>query len=198
MSEWISWEEAIGLVARHFPPEMAKDMLYAALHHSDSIKVRVTERGLTTRPPGVGRDILDNPDYPYKLGETRAFFRIEDIELQSLQDWLVRLLAESPVRDLSTTNNGNDPMHTPSPERPAKKRRGGIEKADWDAYGLAFAKKVDEDGYPDERNVKGWQRKADVERWLAELVMQDGIDEISSSTFARHAKALMDQFCPRS
>ena len=75
------------------------------------------------------------------------------------------------------------------PSHPASKR-GRKPGADWDAYFLAFKAKVEADGYPDALNVEGWNKQADVERWLAEQAARDHCSP-SSSTIRRHAKAFL-------
>lgn len=177
MPEWISWTEAVEVVALYFPAERAEGLLREALSHGGDIEVRVSDQGYTTSWP-EGCNVPANPDYPHAVGEERPYFRIEDVDLRTLKAWLKELTSAEPARapagDLTNV------------------RRGGVEKADWEAYRQVFTEKVASDGYPDEHNVKGWQRQADVARWLSELVQRDHVD-VAASTLARHAKALMEQ-----
>ena len=69
-------------------------------------------------------------------------------------------------------------------------KRGRKPGADWDAYFLAFEAKVKADGYPDALNVEGWNKQADVERWLAEQAARDHCSP-ASSTIRRHAKTFL-------
>ena len=81
-------------------------------------------------------------------------------------------------------------MSTILPSAKFKKKRGAPAKADWPAYHEAFQKEVEKRGGPDPLNMKGWQRQADVERWLIGLAARDGVD-ISETTARTHARALL-------
>lgn len=178
VSEWISWDEAVEVVARDFPIERAEELLRAAILRGGALEVRTTDQGYTTNTP-QGQYVPDDPDYAYFVGEPRAYRKIEEVNLRTLKAWLKGLVSAEPPR----VPEGGSP----------KDRRGGKEKADWDAYREAFAERVVTDGFPAKTNVEGWQRQADVQRWLADLVQRDGYD-VAASTLARHAKELMEQY----
>lgn len=74
----------------------------------------------------------------------------------------------------------------PSPEQPP--RRGTRPKADWSAIEEAFRREVAERGMPDETNDDDWQRQADVERWLYDMLIREGVESISEATLRRRAK----------
>jgi hypothetical protein len=200
--KFVSWDEAVEVVARDFQlePERAAALLSAAIKHGKApIEWIGNDEGHTTSSQLGVRDILFYPDHPYRAGEARPYVRIEDIDLKSLKAWLGALTAglthPHPSAVLGTPATaaldnivevGPALRADPSP----KSRRGGVEKADWETYQRIFSEKVAKEGYPDLQNEKGWQRQADVERWLDGLVKQDRVD-ISPSTLARHAKAFM-------
>jgi len=84
--------------------------------------------------------------------------------------------------------------------RGAGGRPGAPAQADWTAYQEAFNAKCDdpECGYPDELNVKGWQRQADVQRWLVGLTKRDGATnregkpfDPKDTTIKNHAREFM-------
>lgn len=118
MSDWISWNEAVGLVARHFPLGNAEGVLRAAIHREGVITVRASDQGLVTKTPHNGRYFVDNPEYPYRLDEPRACFRIEDIDLRSLKVWLAaltgRVAAMPSVADQPETFESVESQATPS------------------------------------------------------------------------------------
>jgi len=93
------------------------------------------------------------------------------------------------------TGAGNGPStHTPAarPTQPAG-RRGTFPKADWSAIEEAFRREVAERGVPDELNVDGWQRQADVERWLGNILIREGVESISEATLRRRAKDFLSR-----
>jgi hypothetical protein len=92
------------------------------------------------------------------------------------------------------TGGGNGPpTHTPAarPTQPAG-RRGTAPKADWSAIEEAFRREVAERGMPDETNVDGWQRQADVERWLSDILIRERV-EVSEATLRRRAKDFLSR-----
>jgi hypothetical protein len=77
---------------------------------------------------------------------------------------------------------------------PPADRRGMPPKANWPAIEEAFMREVAENGVPDEENVDGWQRLADVERWIAETLSRRRKNvTVSRSTLRRHAKAFLSR-----
>ena len=93
------------------------------------------------------------------------------------------------------TGDGNvAPTHTPAarPTQPAG-RRGTAPKADWSAIEEAFRCEVAERGMPDETNVDGWQRQADVERWLSNILIREPVKKVSEATLRRHAKGFLSR-----
>ena len=93
------------------------------------------------------------------------------------------------------TGDGNvAPTHTPAaqPTQPAG-RRGAPPKADWSAIEEAFRREVAERGMPDETNVDGWQRQADVERWLSNILIREPVKKVSEATLRRHAKGFLSR-----
>lgn len=183
MADWISWEEAVEVVARHFPIERAGWLLHHAIRRADAVKVWAADDGGVYLKEAPGPKYFDAaPDQPAGP-DGRALYRcVNFVDPQSLKLWLNVLTSDA------------EPSATPAPSSTAKARRGGVPKADWEKYEEAFAKKLAEDGYPDETNVNGWQRQADVVRWLESLVEKDiGYDKVSESTLARHAKTFMNK-----
>jgi hypothetical protein len=92
------------------------------------------------------------------------------------------------------TGGGNGPpTQTPAaqPTQPAG-RRGTAPKADWSAIEEAFRREVAERGMPDETNVDGWQRQADVERWLSNILIRERV-KVSEATLRRHAKGFLSR-----
>ena len=92
------------------------------------------------------------------------------------------------------TGGGNGPpTQTPAalPTQPAG-RRGSAPKADWSAIEEAFRREVAERGMPDETNVDGWQRQADVERWLSNILIRERVG-VSEATLRRHAKGFLSR-----
>src|SRR5262249_21561550 len=83
------------------------------------------------------------------------------------------------------------PTHTPATQ-PAG-RRGTRPKADWSAIEEAFRRVVAERGMPDELNVDGWQRQADVERWLGNILSRESVESVSESTLRRRAKDFLSR-----
>jgi hypothetical protein len=95
----------------------------------------------------------------------------------------------------SVTGGGSGPpTHTPAarPTQPAG-RRGTRPKADWPAIEEAFRREVAERGMPDEINVDGWQRQADVERWLGDILSREGVESVSEATLRRRAKDFLSR-----
>jgi hypothetical protein len=92
------------------------------------------------------------------------------IDRSSLEGWLAKFLS------------GQEPAG----------RRGKPPKADWSAIEEAFRREVAERGMPDETNVDGWQRQADVERWLGDILIRERV-EVSESTLRRHAKGFLSR-----
>jgi hypothetical protein len=93
------------------------------------------------------------------------------------------------------TGAGNGPStHTPAarPTQPAG-RRGTAPKADWSAIEEAFRREVAERGMPDETNVDGWQRQADVERWIRAILKREPVKSVSESTARRYAKGFLSR-----
>ena len=89
------------------------------------------------------------------------------------------------------TGGGNrPPTHTPAAQRTG--RRGVPPKADWSAIEEAFRCEVAERGMPDETNVDGWQRQADVERWLGNILIRERV-VVSEATLRRHAKGFLSR-----
>jgi hypothetical protein len=78
------------------------------------------------------------------------------------------------------------------PTQPAG-RRGAPPKADWSAIEEAFRHEVAKRGMPDETNVDGWQRQADVERWLDNILIREGVESISEATLRRRAKDFLSR-----
>ena len=56
---------------------------------------------------------------------------------------------------------------------------------DWDASGAAYDARVKELGHPDPLNEDGWQRQADVVRWVMRLIEQDTGQEPGSDSQAK-------------
>lgn len=83
---------------------------------------------------------------------------------------------DHPVRDrIRAANklpNEAQPATPPAAGPPAK--RGRRKAADWEAYFEALKTKIAVVGYPDELNVRGWDKQADVERWVTELLEREG------------------------
>jgi hypothetical protein len=46
---------------------------------------------------------------------------------------------------------------------------------------------------PDETNVDGWQRQADVERWLGDILIREGVESISEATLRRRARGFLSR-----
>jgi hypothetical protein len=93
------------------------------------------------------------------------------------------------------TGGGNGPpIPTPAarPTQPAG-RRGAPPKADWSAIEEAFRREVAERGMPNEINVDGWQRQVDVERWLSDILIREGVESVSEATLRRRAKGFLSR-----
>jgi hypothetical protein len=71
-------------------------------------------------------------------------------------------------------------------------RKGTTPKADWSAIEEAFRREVAERGMPDETNVDGWQRLADVEQWLDNILIGEDVS-VSESTLRRRAKEFLSR-----
>jgi len=69
---------------------------------------------------------------------------------------------------------------------------GAPPKADWPALEEAFLREVKERGVPELLNVEGWQRQADVERWIAEMLDRENID-VSETTIRGHARKFLSR-----
>lgn len=178
MSEQVSWLVAVARVRREtgFTQQEAEALLQAAIRLDDAVKV-VTDDYETYVRNVPGCNYLHTGG-PSRSDGLHPYRRIKFVNLPSLQTWLASLNFNSPPGRASGS---------------PKDRRGGKEKADWDAYRQEFVQKVATDGFPDKNNVEGWQWQADVQRWLADLVQRDGYD-VAASTLARHAKELMEQY----
>jgi hypothetical protein len=46
---------------------------------------------------------------------------------------------------------------------------------------------------PDETNVDGWQRQADVERWLGDILIRERVESISEATLRRRARGFLSR-----
>jgi hypothetical protein len=71
--------------------------------------------------------------------------------------------------------------------------RGTRPKADWPAIEEAFRREVAKRGMPDETNVDSWQRQADVERWLGDILIREGVESISEATLRRRARGFLSR-----
>ncbi|MCV0395921.1 MAG: hypothetical protein K5872_06655 [Rhizobiaceae bacterium] len=67
---------------------------------------------------------------------------------------------------------------------------GAPAKADWPAIEEAFQREVQERGLPDALNEHGWQRQADVERWIADILVREGV-EVSETTRKNYARQFL-------
>jgi hypothetical protein len=95
----------------------------------------------------------------------------------------------------SVTGSGNGPpTHTPA-ARPTQRagRRGTRPKADWSAIEEAFTREVAKRGMPDETNDDDWQRQADVERWLSDILIGERVESISEATLRRRARGFLSR-----
>lgn len=73
----------------------------------------------------------------------------------------------------------------------ADRNKGGAPaKADWPAIEEAFMREVKLRGLPDDTNVDGWQRQADVVRWIADMVQRDG-DDVGDTTLKIRAREFL-------
>jgi hypothetical protein len=72
----------------------------------------------------------------------------------------------------------------------APSKGGAPPKADWAALKEAFQREVDVRGFPEPLNVDGWQRQADVERWIAYHLAKEQI-EVSETTLKTHARRFL-------
>lgn len=77
-----------------------------------------------------------------------------------------------------------------------KSKRGRKQAADWSAYEERLRDKISTDGAPDMNNVSGWQKQADVERFIRELVEHDGCTA-EVSTVRSHVKKMLDRIMVR-
>jgi hypothetical protein len=71
-------------------------------------------------------------------------------------------------------------------------RRGTAPKADWSGIEKAFRREVAKRGMPDETNVDGWQRQADIEQWLDDILIREHVT-VSKSTLRRRAKGFLSR-----
>lgn len=81
-------------------------------------------------------------------------------------------------------------------EAVSKNRGGGVMKADWPEYERAFQREIDKRGFPGLDNVAGWQRQADVIRWIEGLLEIDRVPLLGEATLTRHAREMMEKFRP--
>lgn len=110
MSErWISWDEAVEVIARDYSPERPEQLLRAAILRGGAIIVRAIDEGRTTGSL-EGRYVPDNPSYPYALGEARPYRKIEDVDLQSLKVWLSDLKSD-PMPEAPKHKGGREPKY---------------------------------------------------------------------------------------
>ena len=77
-----------------------------------------------------------------------------------------------------------------APTQPAD-GRGAPQKVDWSAIKEAFRREVAARGMPDKTNVKGWQRQADVERWIDNKLIEKGMESVSESTLRIYARKFL-------
>ncbi|WP_353644220.1 hypothetical protein [Mesorhizobium sp. WSM2239] len=83
--------------------------------------------------------------------------------------------------------------HWPPNRVEAQINRGGAPtKGDWPAIEEAFRRKVQERGLPEPLNEDGWQRQADVERWIADVLAREGT-EVSETTLKNRAREFMSR-----
>ena len=82
-------------------------------------------------------------------------------------------------------------------KQPLKKRKsvgsnkgGRPPKGDWEAIEDALAARIERDGEPEPRNIDGWQRQADVYRWVADLLVREGVD-VSETTIKTHVGKML-------
>ena len=111
--------------------------------------------------------------------------------LQALKADVARCWSFATAQDHGT---GAPPAHTPA-ARPAASAgpRGRRPKADWPAIEEAFRRVLAERGMPDETNVDGWQRQADVERWLRNILIREGVESVSEATLRRRANNFLSR-----
>ena len=74
-----------------------------------------------------------------------------------------------------------------------KPNRGGRPPSgDWEAIEDALAARIQRDGQPDSLNIPGWQTRADVGKWVADLLSREGAD-VSESTIKRNVARMLDR-----
>ncbi len=72
-------------------------------------------------------------------------------------------------------------------------RRGRPAAADWDAFGLALRKQIEERGLPSEDNdYSDWRRQNHVEEWAADF-LADRQEKVGESTIRARVSALLSQ-----
>ncbi|MER9529586.1 hypothetical protein NKI89_07205 [Mesorhizobium sp. M0309] len=136
---------------------------------------------------GFGRRHLDAPEevipnryWPFlalNIKEARASG--EGIEFRGVRFLTYgEIPRDQPVRDRITAANKlpseAQPAAPASPPAKSQAQRGRRKVADWEDYFEALKTKIAAVGYPDELNVKGWDKQADVERWVTDLLEREG------------------------
>ncbi|MEZ0019811.1 hypothetical protein [Sinorhizobium fredii] len=101
----------------------------------------------------------------------------------SRQVWVKRSSLSAWIADLKD----NMPLVS-KPER-----RGRKAKLPWEDYYEAFAALCDVNGFPDDKNVDGWSKQADVERWINEQAQKEK-KTVSESRAREHASTFMKRY----
>ncbi|RWK36639.1 hypothetical protein [Mesorhizobium sp.] len=158
--------------------------------------------GFGRRHMDAGEEVIPNRYWPFlvlNIKEARAIG--EGIEFRgvrfltygeiphdhSVRD-RIRAANKLPDRDREASKPAQKPV---SPIKNGG-RRGRKKVADWDAYYLAFKTKIAADGFPDELNDVGWNKQADVERWVTDLLEREGYSA-ANSTVRGHVVAFLER-----
>ena len=96
MADWISWDEAVEVVALHFPIERAEWLLHSAIQDGDKVKVWAADEGGFYLAGSPGYQYFDaEPDRLAGPDNRRHYRKINYVDLRSLKLWLKVLTSEA-------------------------------------------------------------------------------------------------------
>lgn len=159
------------------PLRQDEDPTSAAYQAERDARIRFEEAAATLRQhlfDGGRRALGRTPMGPLEPFPTNFWLQDEAADVLELGKWF--------------DGECQQPVYV-SAEQPPANRGGAPGKADWEAIEEAFKREVRERGLPDSLNVDGWQRQADVERWIA---AQPGVD-VSETTLKNRARTFLNR-----
>lgn len=96
MADWVSWEEAVAVVAIDFPADEAERLLHAAIREDGVVKVWAADEGGVHRAKWPGYGFVEaQPGQLPDQNNLRHYRQINYVDLSSLKLWLHDLTSDA-------------------------------------------------------------------------------------------------------